>query len=412
MDHKEWLKKEVETWKEGHLINASQAQAILAQYGLAKQPDHLAVPSDDKKSMLVTVLSIIGAVLVGLGAIVFVASNWQLIPSFFKVLLLLVVTFGTYTGGFLLEKGSHPKLGHALLFLGTLFTGATLALLAQIFHTNGNAHWLILLWLIAIAPLSYGFNSKPILFLSLLISLIWLGFYHAGDNDLFYLFGGFKDGFMTFFFYGLTLYGIGYLHEKIKFAHFQTTYKSFGMMLFLTLLYIVVVSELDAIDTMSATWLFYVFFIGSFLTLLGSAFQLGKGYGKKPEFAWNVLAFISAIGVWMLLRSQIMQAISYMDSPTEPSYSTRLTVLILFHVAFFVLVLLTVLTGYYRSIVSFVNIGLLFFILYIGYFYFTTVFQYLPRSLALVAGGLILLAGGWYLEKKRRSIINKIGHEH
>ena len=66
-------------------------QAILSKYGLATKPKKILVDNEkeeDKHTELITVISIIGAILIGLGIIVFVASNWQRIPAFLKLILL------------------------------------------------------------------------------------------------------------------------------------------------------------------------------------------------------------------------------------------------------------------------------------------------------------------------------------
>lgn len=388
MTSKEWLEEEVDAWKKDGIINHSQAQAILARYGLAKQPEKIDIQKkEDKHSNLIMIVSIIGAILVGLGIIVFVASNWQKIPAFFKLTLLFGTTFVTYFAGWKLEHNAHPKLGHALLFLGSLFTGATIFLTAQIFHVEANAHWLLLLWFLAVAPLSYGFDSKPTLILSLLIFGGWVGMYGKLDDS------------GVFLFYGLMLFGMGYLHEKTQFSRFKGSYQAFGLLFTLAILYAGIISELELIDKIGSHWLAYIFLILAFATVITSSFFLGKEVGKTQEFVWNMLAFIMAVSLWMLSQSpDILKAYSW-------------PILITYHILFFVLVFFTVMSGYYQGFASFINVGLIFFVLYIGYFYFTTIFKYLPKSLALVIGGIVLLVGGWYLEKKRRSIIEEIEHK-
>ena len=202
MSDEDWLKKEVNSWKKDGIINSSQAQAILSRYGLAKEPERITIERGEKDhhGKLIEIVSIIGAVLVGLGIIVFVASNWQRIPSFFKLFLLFGTTFATYFAGWKLEHDTHPMLGSALSLLAALFTGGTIFLTAQIFHVEANVHWLLLLWFIAVAPLSYGLESRLILILSMFVFGGWMVAY------------GKSDAAGAFLFYGLTLFGIGYLH--------------------------------------------------------------------------------------------------------------------------------------------------------------------------------------------------------
>jgi len=79
--------------------------------------------------------------------------------------------------------------------------------------------------------------------------------------------------------------------------------------------------------------------------------------------------------------------------------------LLVYSAAFLGLVVGTVYIGYTKSVVAYVNLGLLFFVLYMGYLYLAKIATYLGKSLALVGGGLTLIVGGAYLEKKRRGMV-------
>ncbi len=403
MTQKHWLEKEVHVWEKEKIINKSQGQAILSKYGMAKKPAKVHVHEEDKQSKVIGVVAILGVILIGLGFFVFVASNWQEIPAVLKLIILFGTTFLLYFIGWKIgyDTKRFPIIGQALVFLGSIMVGVTIALTAQIFHIQANFPRFFLIWFIAIAPLTYGFKSKPTLLLALILFGCWMASFMSGRSHMFNILEGFFEGFGVFLFYGLTLYGIGYMHEKSVFKDFKSVYQGFGLLFTLAILYAVVVSELEILENAGGHWLSYVFLVTAALTVLGSAFYLGKGLGKVQEFSWNVLALITALGVWIFSLS--VENVSYRNL-TEGMWAF----LIFVYVIFFILIVLTVLSGYYQRKPIFINIGLLFFILYVGYFYFTTVFKYLPKSLALVIGGLILLLGGWYLEKKRRMIIKEI----
>ena len=124
-----WLKKEVEDWKNKEIISEFQAQAILSLYGLAESPAGLkSAAEEDKQSGLITVVSVLGSLLVGIGAILFVASNWDKIPNALKFILLFGTTFATYFWGWKLKfkTPSYPEIGHILLFLASIFVGVTI----------------------------------------------------------------------------------------------------------------------------------------------------------------------------------------------------------------------------------------------------------------------------------------------
>jgi uncharacterized membrane protein len=91
-----WLKSEVGAWARKRLISEKQARLILARYGL--------IPGETigiaKRRDLVFYVSILGALLVGVGIILVVAANWSTLPQIAPLLLLLAVTAGFYDAGY------------------------------------------------------------------------------------------------------------------------------------------------------------------------------------------------------------------------------------------------------------------------------------------------------------------------
>lgn len=170
-DKKSWLKGEVHKWFDKGIIYESQADEILAEYGMKsgiKKPEVSSVN-------VVKVLAYIGAVLVGLGAILFVAANWQEIPRLMKVLLLSVLTFGTFYAGYHIkhEMENREIFGRVLMFLSTLFYGGSIFLIGQMYNINANSHWLVLLWFASIFPVAYFLDELPVNILSSILLIVW-----------------------------------------------------------------------------------------------------------------------------------------------------------------------------------------------------------------------------------------------
>jgi hypothetical protein len=125
MDRKEdveWIKKEVENWEIRKIIDQDQAQEILSLYELDGTSSDLKNLKKAGSSGLTTVVSVMGALLVGIGVILFVASNWKNIPGLLKLILLFGITFATYFAGWDLKFGrrTSPKLGHAIMVFGNI----------------------------------------------------------------------------------------------------------------------------------------------------------------------------------------------------------------------------------------------------------------------------------------------------
>lgn len=422
-EHKAWLQEEVDDWSREGIVDDHQAKLILSRYGLAEAPSGIEKVSPKKDtSQLVTVVSILGAFLIGIGAILFVASNWQRIPNIAKMVLLLGTTYGTYFVGWELKfnRRTHPVMGEALLFLASLFVGATIFLTAKIFNVNANAHWLLLVWFLAILPFGYAFRSSSILSLNIITFALWTMFYISQSR---YLIHSSFEIFMLYLLFGINLYGLGQLHLKFeKYAHFRLVHQGFGLF-FILISYFYFSLETPYRESLTRfipiSWqvqlFFLLFTVTSVLFLVSNFSMYRKVKNTKYELIVLLLAFSGWVGAWLLT----FFIDSFTTSVTEYGYTyTRIdpqiaTILfILFNLTFFVLSIGSILIGYYKSTVPFVNIGMLFFVLGVLHLYFTTLYELLPRSLAFIAGGLILITLGWYLENKRRSIINEIRGGH
>ena len=133
----------------------------------------------------------------------------------------------------------------------------------------------------------------------------------------------------------------------------------------------------------------------------------------KHEFFVLLIAFLGWMSIW-LLKSFLLNYLTISTSTgygytyTELNPTAAALLFIFFNLLFFILSIGSILIGYYKFIIPFVNLGMLFFVLGILNLYFTTLYEYLPRSLAFIIGGLILLVGGWYLENKRRLLISEM----
>lgn len=164
------LRKEAAQWRTESLISAEQWQQLSERYDL----EELDADANDR---FVSLLLIIGGLLLGIGVITFVAANWQAIPRYLKVLLLLFLLVGVNSAGFYLWRSPSPhelssqtetrrsrrdrqrwqqRLGHGLFIFGALVLGASLALMGQMFHQAGSAFGLCLFWGVGVLAMAYG----------------------------------------------------------------------------------------------------------------------------------------------------------------------------------------------------------------------------------------------------------------
>lgn len=140
----------------------SRTASISPQSSLEKKPI---------SNKLITTIAILGSLLVGAGVILWIASNWEAIPRFGKVILIFSIIIGTYFASFYLQfKKDYLRVGRALAFLGCLLFGTGIILIAQIFNIEAESGSALLFWSLLILPLvlilklGSGFALSAILF--------------------------------------------------------------------------------------------------------------------------------------------------------------------------------------------------------------------------------------------------------
>lgn len=161
----DWLKTQIQLWQRLNFVTPDQAATIISYY--ETQPS---------VNIARIVLSVTGAVLFGLGVILFFAWNWD---SMSKVAKLGVVFTGLITAQlsgiwFLLRMGNKP-LGEGLLGLGTLLFGAGIVLVAQIYHIDEHYPNAFIVWGLGALAMAWAVSSIAQGFLALVLLTLWFG---------------------------------------------------------------------------------------------------------------------------------------------------------------------------------------------------------------------------------------------
>lgn len=148
------LRKESQQWQTEGLISSGQYEELSQRYGF----NQLDSAASDR---FISILIGLGCILLGLGAITFVAANWQDWSRNFRVILLLAVFLSVNISGFYLwrqptRNPGKKRLGHGLLLFGSLILGANMALMSQLFHQSGPVYELFLYWSLGILPMAFA----------------------------------------------------------------------------------------------------------------------------------------------------------------------------------------------------------------------------------------------------------------
>ena len=193
----EQIATESRLWVEEGLVSAEQAEAIRSRY--------VGRERSRRRDRFVRALAFVGAVGVGLGVILFFAANWDGIPEFVRLALLLGGIVGLYAAGDRLT-GSRPRIGEALLLLGCLLFGASLFLVGQMYHVDTHDPLAWLLWTLGAAAVGLFVRSAPLATLATLAFGGWI------VHELVTLgpeYGSYKYIPGALALYGLALYAVG-----------------------------------------------------------------------------------------------------------------------------------------------------------------------------------------------------------
>ena len=147
------------------LITDDQKQAIL---NWQKKSTHR-----EWTSRFIQIFATFGAIITGLGVILLIAANWDMISDMTKTILMIWITTFTYTAGYwwTYQNMNYPKTGQALFVLGSMLYGSSIFLLGQIYNLWGTFASALLIW--AIPTLLLAYTTRFVMLFLLGIVLVY-----------------------------------------------------------------------------------------------------------------------------------------------------------------------------------------------------------------------------------------------
>ncbi len=325
------------------IIEKTKKKDILAYYDVQEGLDFIKV--------LVT----IGAILIGLGILLIIVSNWAALPAFGQ-LAILAALLSTTMGASLYLKENKPMTAHALLYLALLIFGASLFLINQGFNFNIATNTLFFVWTLGAVLLS-SMHKDILLFLaSHVLALI---FVLNSLNDFI---------FIQLIALLVIFFGGNYYYNYRKILTFAT----------LALMMVYIIYTLNYFDVTSPLISLIIFTIGILL------------YHLKHELNYVIFQLVGLLNIgiagFILTFPEQWQQFNFID--TGSSFSIPFSI---------ALIIYSLALVSRRQIVPLVTISAL-----ILRYYFDTLFDFLPRALFFIIGGIIILGLGYFIEKYRK----------
>ena len=338
---------------------------------------------------------ILGALLLACGVVLFVSAHWdQMGPGArFALVMALVAVF--HLGGAWVRESFHG-LSTALHAVGTISTGAAIALTGQIF--NIEEHWpaAILMWALAALAGWVLLRDEAQQTLTLLLFPAWIfcefEFYAEGHIGL----DVYQGRFLIVW---AMLYLTAFLGSKHRIAQ--------GILFAASAIAAIVGTAimLDGWTSWSSSQTFLPFHLRvwgwvviAVLPLLFALFRLRKSFVPVA----GAVVFIVVLPWCMRIRTQ------HYDSGANHQTYTYSQPNLLAHALVAAFAVFVIGWGVRQASKALVNLGMVWFAAAVGWFYFSDIFDKVGRSLGLIGLGVLFLAGGWALEKTRRGLMARM----
>ncbi len=336
---------------------------------------------------------ILGGILLACGVVLFVSTHWdELGPGARYALVIAMVGVFHIAGG--VARTNFRGLSSALHAVGTVTTGAAIALVGQIF--NIQEHWpaAVLLWALAALAGWMLLRDQAQQTLALVLVPAWI-FSELGFRAQGYIGDEAYMGRLAFVWAVLYItFFVGSRHKAVRGILFAASAIAgvYGTVLMLSG-WPSWSSEQSFIPFGTCVWFWIAI---AALPLIIAAFHGHKGLVPIAAAVGFSIALPWCYRTWT-------ESYNYPGGLKTTYVRSDPNLLAHALVAAFAVFL----CGWGVRLVSraLVNLGIVGFAAAVGWFYFSDIYSDKYRSLGLIGLGVLFLAGGWALEKMRRRIL-------
>lgn len=350
----EFLNSELDYLEQRKVIDSQLKERVKAEY----QPK--------EKIPFLRFMLAMGAILVGLGIISFLAGNWKYINNYGKLGIIIATVLITNLTALSFET-KFPKTSRALYYLGVIELGAGIILINNIFSIRGETPNLFLLWGLGILPVVLSTRDKLIGIFFAIMSITYMESYYTAFS---------YNEVNRYPYIGILLVAIGYfVVRELKWSK-PVIFFANGELLTLigiTVHYIMKDIEWDYIVVTGV-----MFLIGLFM----ANYKFKGDYRKLVNFQGHLVHGVAGISLsssemWHLFEHELL-------------ISSAFAILYFLYLMYLIKK---------ENLISIIFSGIIVLTLYSN-----LARQYVSQSTIFIVGGLILIGFGYYFEKKRRAV--------
>jgi uncharacterized membrane protein len=176
-----WYRQRVERdlarWQSAGFVGEGGAAAIRAD--LATRKSAFGAPS---------ILALLGAVLFGFAIMSFVAANWNGMSKLARLALLGVTLWGCYGAAATLFQRQLNAFAQAAVLAGIATFGASIMLIAQMYHMEGNPADAVMVWMLGALLAAALLRSNAALAATFVLMIGWTWFERMAGEDAHFTF--------------------------------------------------------------------------------------------------------------------------------------------------------------------------------------------------------------------------------
>ncbi|QFT54486.1 DUF2157 domain-containing protein [Microbulbifer sp. THAF38] len=172
------LAREAGDWVDDGVISEAQAELICARYEVDYHRAR-------QRSMGYNVLVGLGYLFIALALITLIGANWEEIPRALRMGGLVTLTVATQCVALRIYFTGDPRRGEGLFLLGNFFFGASIILIAQIYHLGEYMPDGVFWWALGCLPFALIARSPWLAIQTQVLALLWfflqvsMGYYPA-----------------------------------------------------------------------------------------------------------------------------------------------------------------------------------------------------------------------------------------
>jgi len=388
------LYRESEAWVAEGLVSEEQRQRLLARHPHATGPGRL-----------IAVLAAIGGALVLAGICLVISANWQRIGHGIKIGGVIALLLGAHAAGWRckVSPGGHPRWGDVFFALGAGFFLCGIALISQVYHLNARpANYVLAGWL-GLVALPWLVRAPLVQGLVLVTGFIWLAMETTTPGSWLAVRSEARWGNSLWLLLALAvplalaLWLAGVRLRASRHASFASLHEFSGMLLACGALY----------------------FLG-FLRHDHRAFSSGSPVAWAPALLVAAVLFAAALAAWRGSRRDAAVLAPWMAVALIPAIGVLAGVDLqddgwlwsaFAWAALFALNLAMIRVGLKEGRPSWVNLALPLIALNIFTRYLDLFGTMMEGGVFFVVTGLVILGVGYYLERKRRTLLASLARE-